>query len=158
MRLKRSVKPSSPSFQRRTPCNTRGGSTQKRCSKFLKKRMPCADLRYVKGQHLSWMVYERVILSVKRTNSESKGKRLEVGWEAGSLSLRNFIGFLLPSPYPGQVKSDWQCVKNTRKESMVQWSWKEVNSGKFKPHVPFVVDMVEIARKMTRCSVRPFVT
>ena len=61
-------------------------------------------LRYVKGQHLSWMVYERPILSVKRTNSESKGKRLEV----------------LPSPYPGQVKSDWQCVKNTNKESMVQ--------------------------------------
>ena len=78
------------------------------------------SLRYVKGQHLSWMAYERAILSVKRTNSESKGKRLEVGWEAGSLSLRNFIGFLLPSPYPGQVKSDWECVKNTRKESMVQ--------------------------------------
>ena len=90
MWLRRSVKPSSPSFQGRTPCNTRRGSTQKRCSKFLKKRMPCADLRYVKGQHLSWMVYERAILSVKRTNSESKGKRLEVGWEAGSLSLRNF--------------------------------------------------------------------
>ena len=52
--------------------------------------MPCADLKYVKGQHLSWMVYERAILSVKRTNSESKGKGLEVGWEAGSLSLRNF--------------------------------------------------------------------
>ena len=52
--------------------------------------MPCADLRYVKGQHLSWTVYERAILSVERTNSESKGKRLEVGWEAGSLSLKNF--------------------------------------------------------------------
>ena len=50
------------------------------------KRMPCADLRYVKGQHLSWMVYERAIMSVKRT----KGKRLEVSWEAGSLSLRNY--------------------------------------------------------------------
>ena len=52
--------------------------------------MPRAGLMYVKGQHLLWMVSERVILSVKRTNSKSKGKRLEVGWEAVSLSLRNF--------------------------------------------------------------------
>ena len=80
------LNPPGPSFQGRTPCTTRGGSTWKRGSKFLKKRI----LMYVKGQQLSWMVSERVILSVKRTNSESKGKRLDVGWEAGSLSLRNF--------------------------------------------------------------------
>ena len=54
---------------------------------WLTTVMPSADFRYVKGQHLSWMLYERVILSVKRTNSESKGKRLEVGWEAESLPL-----------------------------------------------------------------------
>ena len=82
--------------------------------------MPFADLKYVKRQHLLWMVYERAILSVKRTNSESKDKRLEVGWEAGSLLLKTSLGSLLPSPYPGQVKSDWKCVKNTKKESMVQ--------------------------------------
>ena len=93
----RSIKPPGPSFQGRTPCNTRGGSPRKRCSKFLKKRMPCADLRYVKEQHLSWMVYERAILLVKRTNSESKGNRLEVGWEAGSLS-------------PKKLPSDSSCL------------------------------------------------
>lgn len=77
-----------PSFQKRTPCDTLGGSTRKRCSKFLKKGCRLTDdFRYVKGQHLSWMLYERVILSVKRTNSESKGKHLEVVWEAKSLAL-----------------------------------------------------------------------
>ena len=40
MRLKRLIKPpghSRHSFQGRTACNTRGGSTRKRHSKFLKK-------------------------------------------------------------------------------------------------------------------------
>ena len=77
--------------------------------------MSSADFRYVKGQHLSLMLYERVILSVKRTNSESKGKRLEVGWEARS-SYETSLAFLLPSPYPEQVKSEWQCVRKTPKK------------------------------------------
>ena len=74
--------------------------------------MSSADFRYVKGQHLSLMLYERVILSVK---SESKGKRLEVGWEARS-SYETSLAFLLPSIYPEQVKSEWQCVRKTPKK------------------------------------------
>ena len=27
------------------------------------------------------------------------------------------LGFLLPSPYPGQLKNDWQCVTNTKKKA-----------------------------------------
>ena len=65
MRWNRSIYFPGGSFQRRTFCNTMGGFTRKRCSKFLKKRMSSADFRYVKGQHLSLMLYERVILSVK---------------------------------------------------------------------------------------------
>ena len=40
--------------------------------------MQCADLTYVKGQHLLWVVYERVMLSVKTTISESKDHCLPV--------------------------------------------------------------------------------
>ena len=91
MRFKRLMKPPSPSFQGRTPCNTRGGSTRKGCSKFLKKKAPVCRLKVCLGATpILWMVYERVILPVKRTNNESKGRRVEAGWEAGILSLENF--------------------------------------------------------------------
>ena len=52
----------------------------------------------------------RVILSVKRTNSESKGKRLEVGWEAGGLPLKIFprIPAALSFSWAGE---EWLAVR-----------------------------------------------
>ena len=54
-------------------------------------------------------LYERVILSVKRTNSESKGKRLEVGWEAGGLPLRNFPR-IPPAFFLSWAGEEWLAV------------------------------------------------
>ena len=59
------------------------------------------------------------------SNSESKGMRLEVGWEAGSLPLWNFPRI------PEQVKSEWQCVRKTTKKkawsSEVEKKYREEN-------------------------------
>ena len=62
------------------------------------------------------------------------------------------LGFLLPSPYPGQLKSDWQCVTNlhTRKHGSIKLKrgkWREISTS--------CCFALEITSKMTRCSVRP---
>ena len=94
------------------------------------------------------MVYQRVILSVKRTNSESKGKRLEVGWEARGLSLKIFPR--TPAAFSfSWAGEEWLAVRQ-KHQNRKHGSWmklKEVIGGKFQPHVRFVL---EITSKMTR--------
>ena len=98
--------------------------------------------------NVMWKTYP---VTQKKKSSETKDKRLEVGWEVGSLPLLiNFPRIPLALSLSWRLKSDWQCIKKHRKKSIVQWSWKEVNGWKFQPHVRFVL---EITSKMTWCSV-----
>ena len=50
----------------------------------------------------------------------------------GSLPLWNYPGIAPDLSWAGELV-DW---KNTQKVSMVQWSWKEVTRGKFRPSTP----------------------
>jgi len=80
MRWKRSTLPPCAQPSGKNSIYHAGRLYSKNVSEVSEKGIPCVDLRYFKGQHFLWMVYERVILSVKKTNSESNGKfRRRVG-------------------------------------------------------------------------------
>ena len=50
----------------------------------------------------------------------------------GSLPLWKYPGIAPDLSWAGE----WVDWKNTQKVSMVQWSWKEVTGGKFRPSTP----------------------
>ena len=60
---------------------------------------------------------------VKELSCQSKeqiaNQRVSVKKSVGRLRASPYetsLAFLLPSPYPEQVKSDWQCVRKTPKK------------------------------------------
>ena len=71
------VNPPVPAFREELPI-IQGESLPEKGVRNLCKKDAFADLRYVKEQHLSWIVYRRVILSVKRTNTEIANQRVSV--------------------------------------------------------------------------------
>ena len=80
----------------------------------------CADLRYLKGQHFSWIAYERIVFS-GQTNK--KCTKRQAFWRRMGASLyETTLGLFLISPR--RVKSDRWDVTNAQKVSMVQWRWK----------------------------------